>query len=123
MRPYRETHDGLGELLALAVRGGHQAADLERIQALHARLVDEEVFESASLNKVTHAVGDALSRALGTSLSALWRDTLDANESRVESLLDLTVELNLNDVPDHLAEERLNDRRGHRDFLLSEVRL
>ena len=93
MRPYRETHDGLGELLALAVRGGHQAADLERIQALHARRVDEEVFESASLNKVTHAVGDALSRALGTSLSALWRDTLDANEPRVESLLDLTVEL------------------------------
>ena len=88
MRPYRERHDAMGELLLLAVRGGHDAFDLERLRSLHGALDDEEIFEAARKNKVTHAVGDGLERALGASLSERWTAALAENGARVEALLD-----------------------------------
>jgi hypothetical protein len=93
LRFYRETCDALGDLLLLAVRGGHEALDLERLRELHDGLSDEDVFEAARMNKVTHAVADSLQRALGAALSTPWEEALQENESRVEALLDVTEEL------------------------------
>lgn len=93
MKSYHETHDALGELLLLAVRGGHEASDLERLRELHEGLSDELIFQAARVNKVTHAVADSLQRALGAALSTTWMEALEENESRVEALLELTEEL------------------------------
>ena len=88
MRPYRETQDALGELLLLATRGGHKPSDLERLRELHSALDDEDVFEGARRNKVTHAVADGLARSLGAALSHRWEEALAENGARVEALLD-----------------------------------
>lgn len=90
MRPYEENRDATGELLTLAVRGGHDEVDLEHLRDLYAGLSDEAVFEAARKNKVTHAVADALERSLGDQLPDPWREALAENESRVDALLDMT---------------------------------
>jgi hypothetical protein len=93
LRPYHETCDTTGDLLTLAVRGGHDAADLGRLTDLYDALPDDAVFEAARKNKVTHGVADALERALGERLPVSWSESLAENESRVEALLDMTEQL------------------------------
>jgi hypothetical protein len=93
VRPYREACDATGALLTLAVRGGLGVSELERLRELYEALPDHAIYEAARKNKVTHAVADALQRALGEELPVPWSDALAENEARVEALLDMTERL------------------------------
>ncbi|MGM0577363.1 MAG: nucleotidyltransferase family protein [Myxococcota bacterium] len=87
--PYREDLGEGGRLLALALRGARSAAEDRAFRDLHRSLGDEAVRDLARRNQVEALVASAMADVLPAGeLSPAWRDLLEANEARVEALVD-----------------------------------